>query len=92
MKIYYDNQVDAAYIELSTKKPDGVVEISDYINLDTTKDEEIVGIELLDASKKIPIETLFNHEIDSELLEKFYEKNIHKKYPELVQDKKNKTK
>jgi uncharacterized protein YuzE len=50
MKIYYDNKADAAYIELSKKKPDGVVEISDYINLDTTKDGEITGIELFDAS------------------------------------------
>lgn len=70
MKIYYDEKVDAAYIELSKKKPDGVVEISDYINIDTTKDGEITGIELLDASKKIPIKTLFNYEIDSKSLNK----------------------
>ncbi len=29
MKIYYDEKVDAAYFELSKKKPDGVTEISD---------------------------------------------------------------
>ena len=51
MKIYYDNTVDVAYIELSKKKPDGVVEISDYVNLDTTKEGEITGIELPNASK-----------------------------------------
>lgn len=70
MKIYYDEKVDAAYIELSKKKPDGVTEISDFINLDTTKNGEIVGIELLNASKKIPIKTLFNYEIDSKSLNK----------------------
>ncbi len=37
MKIYYDKESDAAYIQLSKKKPDGVVEVSDYINLDTNK-------------------------------------------------------
>ncbi|MDZ4713158.1 MAG: DUF2283 domain-containing protein [bacterium] len=88
MKIYYDNEVDTAYIELSKKKADGVLEISEYVNLDTTKDGEIVGIELLDASKKIPLETLFNHEVDTELIEKFYVKSIHKSYPETVRDKK----
>ncbi len=50
--------------------PDGVTEISDYINIDTTSDDEIVGIELTDASKKIQIKTLFNFEIDSKSLNK----------------------
>lgn len=90
MKIYYDNEVDTAYIELSKKQPDGVVEISEYLTLDTTKKGEIVGIEVINASKKIPIETLFNHEIDSELLGKFYDKNT--AYTEIIRDSKNKSK
>ncbi len=76
MKIYYDEKVDAAYIELSKKKPDGVTEISDYINIDTTNDGEIVGIELIDASKKIQIKTLFNFEIDSKSLNKKLKRQI----------------
>ena len=76
MKIYYDEKVDAAYIELSKKKPDGVTEISDYINIDTTNDREIVGIELIDASKKIQIKTLFNFEIDSKSLNKKLKRQI----------------
>lgn len=76
MKIYYDEKVDTAYIELSKKKPDGVVEISDYINIDTTKDGEITGIELHDASKKIPIKTLFNYEIDSKSTNKVIKRPI----------------
>ena len=67
MKIYYDKDIDAAYIQLSKKKPDGVTEISDFVNLDSTKDGEIVGIELLDASRKISIDSLFNYEIDVSL-------------------------
>jgi len=92
MKIYYDNEADAAYIELSKKKADGVLEISDYINLDTTKEGEIIGIEILNASKKISLESLFNHEIDSELLETLYEKTVYKQYPKMLSDKKNKRK
>ncbi len=64
MKIYYDKEVDTAYIQLSKKKPDGVIEISDFINVDTTEEGEIVGIEMLDASSKISVNTLFNFEID----------------------------
>ncbi len=76
LKVYYDEKVDAAYIELSRKKPDGVIEISDYINLDTTKNGEITGIELLNASRKIPIKTLFNYEIDSKSLGKEFKRPI----------------
>jgi uncharacterized protein YuzE len=68
MKISYDKQVDAAYIELSDLKPSGTIEISEGINIDVTEKGEIVGIEILDASKKFPIKSLFTCEFDSELL------------------------
>lgn len=62
MKIYYDKKVDAAYIRLSDKSPLGVIEISEGINIDTTENGEIVGLEILDASKKIPLKSLFTCE------------------------------
>ncbi|MDA8213831.1 MAG: DUF2283 domain-containing protein [Nitrospiraceae bacterium] len=68
MKVYYDREVDAAYIRLSDENPSGVIEISEGINIDTTDKGEIVGIEILDASKKFPIRSLFSCEFDSELL------------------------
>jgi uncharacterized protein YuzE len=37
MKIYYDQKVDAAYLQLSEETPTGVVEISDGVNLDLTR-------------------------------------------------------
>jgi uncharacterized protein YuzE len=64
LKIYYDKEADAAYIHLSKEKPDGVTEITDYLNIDTTSEGKIVGIELLEASKKISIDTLYNYEVD----------------------------
>ena len=33
MKVHYDKEVDAIYIKLGTQKPDGVVEISEGVNL-----------------------------------------------------------
>ena len=52
MKIYYDDEVDALYINLSDVKAEGVIEITEGVNLDTTSDNRIVGIEILSASKK----------------------------------------
>ena len=65
MKIYYDNEADSAYIRLSEKKPTGVIEVSDFINLDTNEQGEVIGIEILNASKKIKINSLFNFKIDA---------------------------
>ena len=68
MKIYYDKDVDAAYIRLSDREPTGVIEITEGINVDVTDKDEIIGIEILDASKKFPLKSLFICEYDSELL------------------------
>lgn len=64
MKIYYDKDVDAVYIKLEDLIPDGVLEITEGVNLDTTSDNKIVGIEILDASKKINIKNLFTYELE----------------------------
>ncbi|HQO03708.1 MAG TPA: DUF2283 domain-containing protein, partial [Spirochaetota bacterium] len=53
MKVSYDKEVDAVYIQLSDNAPEGVVEIREGVNLDITNDDQIVGIEIIDASKKI---------------------------------------
>ena len=52
MKVYYDKEVDAVYIKLGNQKPEGVVEISEGVNLDITSGDKIVGIEILNASEK----------------------------------------
>ncbi len=63
MKVKYDKQVDVAYIQLSSKKPDGAVEMAEGVILHTTLKNEIVAIEILDAAKKIPIRTLYKLEL-----------------------------
>jgi len=72
MKVHYDNEVDAIYIKLGNQKPDGVVEISEGVNLDTTSDNKIVGIEILKASKKMNIKTILSYELelDNKLIRK----------------------
>ena len=66
MKVSYDKEVDVLYIELSTQKPDGVIEIEEGINIDLTSDGNIVGIELIGATKKIPLDSFLKYEIDGE--------------------------
>jgi len=66
MKVHYDNEVDAVYIKLGNQKPDGVVELSEGVNLDTTGDNKLVGIEILNASKKMNIKTILSYELELE--------------------------
>lgn len=70
MKVFYDNISDSAYIKMSDLQPEGVIEISDWINIDVTVDNQLVGIEVLTASKKFPLSSLFSFEQDEEILEK----------------------
>ena len=68
MKISYDQEVDAAYIRLSDAQPTGVIEIAEGLNVDVTENDEIVGIEILNAGKKFPLKSLFVCEYEPELL------------------------
>jgi uncharacterized protein YuzE len=63
VKVKYDKEADAAYIQLSSKKPDGAIEMAEGVILHTTSKNEIVAIEILDATRKIPIKTLYKLEI-----------------------------
>ena len=63
VKVRYDKAADAAYIQLSSKKPDGAVEMAEGVILHTTSKNEIVAIEILNAAKKIPIKTLYKLEL-----------------------------
>jgi len=73
MKVTYDKKVDAVYLELVKLKPEGVIEVADGINVDVTSDGKIVGIELLDASKKISIDSFLTYEIEAESMGEFSE-------------------
>lgn len=63
MKVKYDKKANAAYIQLSSKKPDGAIEMAEGVILHTTSKNEIVAIEILDATQKFPIKTLYKLEL-----------------------------
>ncbi len=66
MNVYYDDEVDALYLKLGEELPDGVVELSDGVGLDTTTDGKLVGIEILNASRKIDLTTILSYQLELE--------------------------
>ena len=72
MKVHYDEEVDALYLKLGDQKPDVVIEIAEGVNIDTTTDGKLTGIEILKASKKINIDTILSYtlELDQGILRK----------------------
>lgn len=58
MKVRYDQDVDAAYIQLSSKRPKGAIEIKQGVVLHVANKHELVGIEILNASERFPIRNL----------------------------------
>ena len=67
MKVYYyDDEVDALYLKLGDESPEGVIEITEGVNIDTTSEDKIVGIEILNASKKIDLTSLLSYSFEFE--------------------------
>ncbi|KPA15090.1 hypothetical protein MHK_004699 [Candidatus Magnetomorum sp. HK-1] len=64
MKVFYDEDVNALYFQLSNEKPDFVSELTDNVNLDLTKDNKIIGIEILNASKTIDMQSLLSYSLE----------------------------
>jgi uncharacterized protein YuzE len=67
MRITYDPAVDAAYIYfvdeigsggVARTYPCDPIEVNGEINLDFDPDWHLLGIEVLDASKRLPVELL----------------------------------
>ena len=70
MRVHYDKEVDALYLEFGDEPPEGVIEIAEGVNLDTTSQGKIVGIEILDASGKMDLRTILSYtlELDKDLI------------------------
>ncbi len=53
MKITYDKKVDAMYIKLKKGSYDHTKKVTDDILVDVSKKGEVLGLEILDATKNI---------------------------------------
>ncbi len=58
MEITYDKDADAMYIEFRKGDFAKNKKIDDFTIIDLDENENILGIELLDVSKRIPLESL----------------------------------
>jgi uncharacterized protein YuzE len=63
MKMTFDRKADAMYIYIRESKVFKSQDITDDTIIDYDKDGNVVGIEILSASKRIPIEELTSPEI-----------------------------
>ena len=59
MVIHYDSKTDLLYLRIESESQDVINrQVSEDIVLDIGKDNKIVGIEIMDASKHINLEKL----------------------------------
>lgn len=64
MKIHYDKEADALYIHLGSEQPEGASEVAEGVNIDLTSDGKLVGIEILEVSKKIDLNTILTYSLE----------------------------
>ena len=60
MRIEYDKEADALYIQLREASVEDNIDIEEGVTVDLDEKRHIVGIEILDASKKLSLEDLVN--------------------------------
>jgi len=53
VKIEYDPEADALYIQLRQAHPNDNIDIKEGVSVDVDEDGHIVGLEILDASKRL---------------------------------------
>ena len=61
MKIEYDKEADAAYIyfkEIEEGEIAQTISLNDSVNVDLDKENRTLGIEILDASKNLPVNAI----------------------------------
>jgi len=61
MKITLDKEADAAYIyfkEISEGEVTNTISLNESVSIDLDKDGKTIGIEILDASKNLPLSAL----------------------------------
>lgn len=70
MKIEYDREADALYIQLREAYVDDNIDIEEGITIDLDEKRHIVGIEILDAMKILNLSDIVNISIENLPLEK----------------------
>jgi uncharacterized protein YuzE len=69
LRIEYDKDADALYIQLREAYVEDNVEIEEDITVDLDENRHVVGIEILDASRKLSLSDMVNISIQNLPLE-----------------------
>ena len=76
MKIEYDKQADALYIMLREAQVDDNIDIEEGVTVDLDEKRHIVGLEILDASKKLSLKDIVNITIENLPVERVEAVNV----------------
>ena len=69
MRIEYDAEADALYVQFKEVRPDDNVDVEEGVTVDLDDEGHIVGLEILDAAEKLGLESLRNVSIENMPLE-----------------------
>ena len=64
MRIEYDSDVDALYVQFKNVRPDDNVDLEEGVTVDLDDKGHIVGLEILDAAERLGPESLLNISIE----------------------------
>ena len=70
MRIEYDAEVDALYVQFKDARPDESVDVEEGVTVDLDDEGHIVGLEILDALERLVLESLMNVSIENMPLER----------------------
>ena len=70
MKIEYDQEADALYVQFRAVKVEDNLDVEDGVTVDLDKDGHLVGIEVLSARKRLGARTIANISIETLPMEK----------------------
>ena len=70
MKIEYDHEADALYIQFREVHPEDNVDIEDGVAVDLDGQGHVIGLEVLDAAKRFGIDSLLKVSVENTPLEK----------------------
>jgi len=65
MRIEFDQEADALYVQIHEAYVAHVKEIEEGIIVDFDKDRKIIGIEILDVTKRFPLTDLINLRVEN---------------------------
>jgi uncharacterized protein YuzE len=70
MKIEYDQEADALYIQFKEAPPEDNIDIEEGVTVDLDKEGHMIGLEVLDAAARFGMASLLKVSIENMPLEK----------------------